>query len=492
VTKPRIFVGSYPIERPAMEVELAPGLSADIIFWPPAAPPWPPNKDGPDPFLMIGGHPSGPPDIYLHWGVEYNPLPIDTFDGDWEPIPLLGDWNVAGRIIHLCGRWFRRWLVDRPGRDTLEKHTGQTPIECRPWAWDSQAWPLHAPGGDRPIDMLFVGSRNAAIHRIREPFLRDINALAGSHDQRVVFRTWLPPDSYRSLALRSKAIFNLPVRGELNMRVTEAVSSGAVLVHAAPHDAVATLLSAGTEYVPVTSPLDVVTAIDDLRSNPANAKRIAVAGQLKLLAFTYESELRCILRSVWPNRELQRRCAVADRPDVRQQWVLAGRSSTRYAATSDMAWETTIRAEGSKVTHIPGTWIPTAPDFSWWRMALETALLARPTPFRAQAFARSWLSAIETFDDAKSVGNLEARRVVADELSIWEVPEGLVMAALIYRRAGLVTLSKDCFLRAAQLDPEFVLDTLRRSPNGAALDQLEISKIEVAARLAHHNVGADR
>jgi glycosyltransferase involved in cell wall biosynthesis len=159
--------------------------------------------------------------------------------------------------------------------------------------------------------VLFVGSRNEALHRRREEFLLTLHRafdLAASpmmrlteghraglgRPVRAVLATWLDPLAYRELACRSRAIVNFSVLGEVNIRTFEAIASGSILLAERENEALArALVAPGREYMPYspTDPGGLAQTLVELLTDEPRRRNIAEAAQARLPEFGFEQLL---------------------------------------------------------------------------------------------------------------------------------------------------------------------------------------------------------
>jgi hypothetical protein len=138
----RILVGHWPGERAGASAstvaaegrpEVLPELlvpdvgRVQVALWPLFGAAWPPPGGSSDPTSPALGqalrHLNWPrADLYIQWGAEYRPLPLEVLDEDIVARVALqiGDWNVAGRLLTLLERT-PEWplLCDEPGLPVL-------------------------------------------------------------------------------------------------------------------------------------------------------------------------------------------------------------------------------------------------------------------------------------------------------------------------------------------------------------------------------------
>lgn len=172
---------------------------------------------------------------------------------DWlwdAPVPIIGlapDWNLLWHYYRTVAPLCDIILTDEPGCQRFLsdgiRHARPACLYGCPRSW----WQV-AVAPVRDIDILFVGNFHPVIQRERLPWLAQIAKLSGKF--RVLLASNVPEVNYRDLLRRSKIAMNRSIRGECNMRVFEAVSSGAVLFQEAENREIRKYLIPGCDYVP--------------------------------------------------------------------------------------------------------------------------------------------------------------------------------------------------------------------------------------------------
>jgi hypothetical protein len=554
----RVLVGHFPGEVTTPILSGSESVTAprsmssnglEIVFWPPYGRYWPPpgNSTRPDRALLERGIAAvgwDRADLYLQWGTEYRPLPVDIADTSLCSAAAIqiGDWNVAGRLVS----WLLQTpeipvLSDRPGLQILQGLGLQETRSHLPWGWQPVSWPI-APlasdrhDHDRDIDLLFVGSRNEAIHRGRERVLAAAASLA-STGLRVVLATWLAPDTYRQLALRSRVMLNYSVRGEINLRTFEAIASGCVLMAEASNESLASALRPGQEYIPY----DIDTLADTVISicnDSAIRSQVVNAAQSRLSQFSFERLLKDALsehlswlldrgkrwdRARWDRSQLERQwlltsdasceavdlyehsanraraslltpgqplsnenlttiddCSSSDRaPTAADLLVMAELASCSHQ--TERVWElaAALTATCSQGRFGNPATIP-VPDFSWWRMSLETDLLEPGgSPERWLRSRAMWLTSTNL------LGREPASPARLEFGGLSEVPELWLLAAAHWDAAGEHCAAAAAALRVHEISPRSIpaLRILDRH-----LDTCTCLGVDLGHVLARHRV----
>lgn len=166
--------------------------------------------------------------------------------GLWQaPVPLIGlaaDWNLLWhdyrRLLPSC-----EWVfTDEAGVAALHSEGIAHASYGRLYGCGESYAQATPPETFRDIDLLFVGNLHQAIQAERLPWLERLAQLGPQ--VRVEIRTGPRGEEYRRLLRRARLVFNRSVRGELNQRVAEAVSCGALLLQEAGNAEVARVLPA--------------------------------------------------------------------------------------------------------------------------------------------------------------------------------------------------------------------------------------------------------
>lgn len=272
-------------------------------------------------------------DCYLHCLPEYYPLPIDAFTATPRVAVAICDWNVAGRVSHLLRSHVDAIVCDHPGAEVLAAPDGPPVVPGLLWGWDAAAWEPARAEGFRDIDVLFVGSRNQAIHPRRERWLARLGRMGGRH--RVQIHSSVYGDDYRRLHERAKLVFNHSVRGEANMRSFEAAVAGACVLNERDNDTLRKVFAPDVDYATYGAG-DLETVVDELLADDRRRLAIARSGQRAALGHSYDVHWAGILRDLRRTldaepreRDLDGAAAV-----VAEQW----RTSTMEEARDAAGW----------------------------------------------------------------------------------------------------------------------------------------------------------
>lgn len=537
----RVMVGHFPLdEAPLDPLEPAilpapPGF--EIACWPRHRRYWPPpgGSDRPDSAPLAQGLEKigwSRADLYLQWGAEYRPLPPDSTNPSvCSALALqIGDWNVSGRLVH----WLRTApevpvLCDEPGAPRLKalglRHVG-THI---PWGWHPGPWPaVGTEPRTRDIDLLFVGSRNEAIHLQRERILERVAELT---ELRVVLTTWVTPEVHRELALRSRMVLNHSVRGEINLRTFEAIASGCVLLNEASNTSLSAALSPGLEYVPY-EPDTLVETVRALAADPVRQERIRRRASARLPEFASTTLLQKTIADYgdWLAAAGTLPQTGAQELDLERQWLLTcdqgclppalyrGELTGLQAGLLEGAEPPSLpnsTPEGTLVAQLTDAELAVRvgddsravesssaalallaadaplsgadlmpPDFSWWRLDLERALLDDKTD-RVREWVRARCAWILVAHQTTGVNTL--LDLIGVDCSV-EVPELRLAIAAELLIAGRLCERRFMLHAAFRLSPRHPVASrlLVADASGRHDERCGCEVLDPAAILARH------
>lgn len=405
----RVVLGHFPIGLPCdvdgiwrpdgLGIEVLPHSAGDPL-------------DGVEGTLAAAGWRDA--DVYLQWVPEYCPMPFDAWQRVTHVTAVWGDWNVAGRMLRLMRPTLGAVLSDHPGVAQLRRLGYERAAPMLPWGWDAAAHPLHPVDAPRDIDVLFIGSRNPAIHTSRERWLARLGRLGERLDVRIV--SDVHGAGYRDLLRRARLVFNRSVRGEANMRAFEAAAAGACVLNERDNPTLPLIAVPDAHYASYGAD-DLESVIERLLADDAHRLELAAAGQAWIRDHTYEAHLAQALATL--GGLLQGAKSNAPAPGLlAEQWRLATdpcgweavpellRRHGLHAGASDaavqLAFAEAACAEGHPLGPAIAAGIAGAPacddligipsvDFGDWRMALETDVLEADDDTAAAAAATSWI-----------------------------------------------------------------------------------------------------
>ncbi len=187
------------------------------------------------------------PDMLMCWTPEVVPPPLGVEECPVRTVAVVSDWTVYGAQLYANLGRYDAVVTDRDATKSLRVCQGVRPNYLGPLY--SQRRGVHGllAGGERDIDILFVGNLNHSVHRFRGYFLEQVALL--SNRFRVVITSGLTPVGYGALLNRARIVFNFTLRGEMNLRCFEALACGAVLFVEAENGEVRDLLTESEDVV---------------------------------------------------------------------------------------------------------------------------------------------------------------------------------------------------------------------------------------------------
>lgn len=152
----------------------------------------------------------------------------------------------------------------------------------------------HVPDLPRDIDVGFVGQLGAPGTE-RHTVLSQVLKRFSTNE----IGRWETPWEMGKIYSRSRIVFNKSVGGDVNMRVFEAMASGALLVTDRIGNGLIELAEEGVHYVGYDTAEEAVAQIEHYLAHDADRDRIAQAGQALLRErHTYDARLEQIMRTV--------------------------------------------------------------------------------------------------------------------------------------------------------------------------------------------------
>lgn len=238
------------------------------------------------------------PDVIIHWGLEYYPVPEGLEEADCFTVGMVGDWNLGGQAFRLIGDAFDMLIADRNGCERLWS-AGFRNVAYAPLWFYNPALHRRLPDVERDLDIVMVGNFNHDIQRERARWLARVARL--SQRYRVLLTTNVYGEEYVRLMNRAKIVFNRSIRGEINMRAYEAPACGALLFYERENEEIRELFIDRQECV-LYGDDDLEDLLDYYLSHPAEARRIAEAGWQKVQTHTGAHQMARILdlvESAW-------------------------------------------------------------------------------------------------------------------------------------------------------------------------------------------------
>jgi len=147
---------------------------------------------------------------------------------------------------------------------------------------------------ERIYDIGFVGKTMGANHP-RGRLLHRISERYTTND----FNKFYPKEDITAIYSRSKIVVNIPVNGDLNMRVFEAMASGALLITETISNGQREFFQEGVHIVEYKNETDLFGRIDYYLKNEKEREGIARAGQQLVLGeHTYKQRSKFVIDTV--------------------------------------------------------------------------------------------------------------------------------------------------------------------------------------------------
>ncbi|MEW6583467.1 MAG: glycosyltransferase, partial [Actinomycetota bacterium] len=398
----RLVVGHRFFPRPVCDEDgvWRPRHGVEVVFGPDSSDGYDPRTGTVAAALAAAGWDTA--DAYVHCLPEYWALPADAAGGDIPLILAVGDWNVAGRLLHVLRPLAAGAVVDHAGAPLLRR-LGYRVRAILPWGWDAGAWPLVDPAAPRDIDVLFAGNRNAVIHASRERWLARVAALAGVHRVVIADNVW--GEEYRGLYARARLVFNHSVRGEANIRAFEGAAAGACVLNERGNPTLPHVFTPDVEYATYDDG-DLEAVIARLLADGPARLAIARAGHARVRDHTYEAHWAAAVDALVSlaedapvpavgRRERARIMADGWRTGMQAQWL--GVDALRAAGEPDEAAER--HEELAHLGGLAGERVPTEQDV---RVAIRMAERASGRG-DGPTLAATALALAATGDEARAV-----------------------------------------------------------------------------------------
>lgn len=266
-----------------------------LALWgfPEAPPPYPPHDvDLPLEHtyaeLRAGLPPDFQPDVYL-W-IDSGPKALPP-DSEALPCPRIGyliDTHIAPELRLDMARGLDAVFLAQRAQVASYRAAGLPHVYWMPLACSPELHPAARPAPR--YDVAYVGSlgqeegsaRRALLDRVRARYPRHFIGTAWPHDMAAIYAA-------------SRVVVNACVNRDVNMRVFEALASGALLL-TDPADGLEALFTDGEELVIYRDEADLFEKLDYYLAHEEERARIAGAGQAKALAeHTYARRLEDML-----------------------------------------------------------------------------------------------------------------------------------------------------------------------------------------------------
>lgn len=229
------------------------------------------------------------PDLYLWVDSGQERVAPDTRALPMPKVAYLIDTHVTPQLRLEMARHFDLVFLAQRAQVEAFKAAGIAQARWLPLACSPE---LHAvPEAERHFDFAYVGSFNAEEHDRRRTLL---GALAEEFPDSFVGRAW--PEDMARIYAQSKIVVNACFNRDVNMRVFEAMASGALLI-TDEAEGLEELFTAGEHLVVYRDDTELAGLVQHYLEHPEERERIARAGQaLVLREHTYAKRLEEIFR----------------------------------------------------------------------------------------------------------------------------------------------------------------------------------------------------
>ena len=186
------------------------------------------------------------PDFILHFYPEYPLIPKDFHLIHVPKFAVVSDWNIGVNHLPFILPLFDGVFSDKRGVEII-KAMGYERVKH----WQQYS---HQPLRDRLrpeekkcYDISFIGGMNHNLHRRRAGYLRRLILLGDKYKVGVFTKVY--GEEYGQILSRSKIVFNLSIRGEMNMRSWEAPHNGALLFMEDDNNEIRDYMKPGREVI---------------------------------------------------------------------------------------------------------------------------------------------------------------------------------------------------------------------------------------------------
>ena len=233
------------------------------------------------------------PDVYYHAGLVHFPVPTDIEDFDGLTVTNIQDWHRGGRAVWAGVGFFDLVATERNACRLLEASGYLNAHFARFWGANPDVHKT-LPDVKRDIDILFIGSLNAAVWEERNRWLDRLARLSDRY--KVVIAIGHYGEHYTRLTNRAKIVFNRSVNGCTNQRAYDAPACGALVFNESENEETRQAFAEDVYCVYYTSEdFEAKLAYWLDPQNAARRQEIAEAGrQLVLATHTEEAHTNAL------------------------------------------------------------------------------------------------------------------------------------------------------------------------------------------------------
>ncbi len=290
--------------------------------------------------------------------LDYATVPFGLWSAPVPLVGLAGDanllWTSYRRVLPRCDLV----LADTPTVAALTR-SGLPHVLPANLYGCGRSWLEEHTEGERDIDVLFVGNLHPAVQRERQSWLGRLAALADRW--RVHIATGVFGEAYRALLRRSRIVFNRSIRGELNQRVAEAVSSGALLFQERGNAEVAARLGKPPAYV-VYDEDDLETLLEHYLTHESERLALVDVARRQATALSFDQcWAEAVARIVDALPAARKRATVRGSLTVREglllragQWLSSVHRDADPTLAADLTQAVAVSSQDAELHHALG------------------------------------------------------------------------------------------------------------------------------------------
>lgn len=241
---------------------------------------------------LLASLPKGFTTDYYLW-IDSGPKQVEADIGalPWPKVAYLIDTHIAPDLRLAMAWHFDAVFLAQQGQVEAFRKAGISNVQWLPLACDPA---LHHIGPfPRDIDVAYIGSLNPEEESRRRTLLDRIATRFPNHR---IGKAW--PADMATIYARSKIVVNIAVERDVNMRVFEAMASGALLI-TDEAEGLESLFTDGEDLVIFRRDEDVFDLIARYLDDDTERERIAASGCAKVLAeHTYDHRMRSMIQTL--------------------------------------------------------------------------------------------------------------------------------------------------------------------------------------------------
>ncbi len=234
------------------------------------------------------------PDVVLFKSLLYSPIPIGIENSPYPTVGLLDDWFSGIDFLPDNCLKFDYICTDIAGINLLKKlginntfywpHFGYNPSLFR-----------KIDGEKRIYDVTFTGNFNPNVQGERLKWLHRIAQLNSKYNIKIFNNVY--NEEYAKVLNMSRIVFNRSIKGEMNMRVYEAIACGALLFLEEENLEVRDMLVPDKEVVLYNND-NLEELIDYYLNHEEEREKIATAGHKRIQEYSYPKLFKVLIDKI--------------------------------------------------------------------------------------------------------------------------------------------------------------------------------------------------